>query len=129
MAKKQKLKASDKKQKEAAIETLDIPLLDGGSWTVEVLAKVGDLAVHVTKSADGFTVTHLPTLLGLSSIIPEKYRDNDALLTKWAEAIQKKCQKDWLAMRKFKHDDVMKDPERTKAVRERVRDMAKKERV
>jgi hypothetical protein len=108
---------------------LTIPLGSGETWKVEKAEQVGDLAVHKTRNDKEWTVTHIPTSLGLSSAIPEEYKSNKKLLLLWASTIQSALKKDWLMMRKFSHNDIIKNPDRTKAVRDRVRAMCAKTKV
>ena len=93
-------------------------------WQVKGAEVVGDLAIHETRKKDGLTITHIPTLLGFASIIPPEMKKSKPKLKKWAAAIQLNLKKDWLAMKKFTGDDVLANPERTKSVRGRIREMA-----
>lgn len=114
------------KKSDAKFINLEIPLAEGKFWSVKDAEVIGDLAIHEQRPGKGykFTITHLPTSLSFTSIIPAEYGDSKSKLKKWAAAIQLNLQKDWLAMRKFEHDDVLQNPERTKAVRGRIREMA-----
>lgn len=101
--------------------TLLIPQANGEmDWEVEAEI-VGDLAVHEAKfDPKKFTVTHVPTLLGMSSVVPEKLSKNRAKLMAWAEEVQLGLKKDWLAMRKYDHAKATAGSE-TEKLRERIR--------
>lgn len=100
---------------------LEIKLLNGKIWKTNSTV-VGDLAVHRSYKGQGlWGVTHTPTLLTLNPVIPPNIRKDKLKVMEWAKRIQEGIKKDWLAMRKVTAEELVKDPERTKFVRERIR--------
>jgi hypothetical protein len=101
--------------------TLTIPLLNGKTWKVDVTV-VGDLAIHRSHKEEGlWSVTHIPTLLTLNAVVPNEARTEKKKLMAWATLVQEGVKKDWLALRKVTAEEIKKDPDRTKGVRDRIR--------
>lgn len=97
----------------------NIPLGNGKIWEVEAEV-VGDLALHQDrKDKKRWSITHIPTLLHMKDVMPQI--NNKAKLLKWMTDVQQGQLKDWLAMKKFTHADVMTDPEHTAGVRARIK--------
>lgn len=105
--------------------TLTIPLLNGETWTVDAQI-VGELALHRARKAPAnWSVTNVPTLLTFVGAMPVKIQKaNKPIILAWMKKVQAEpsLAKDWLAMRKFDREQVMKEPEFTHAVRSRIRE-------
>lgn len=107
---------------------LTIPLLNGETWTVDAQI-VGDLALHKARrplpKGSIWSVTHVPTLLTFIGAIPLSIQKaTKPTILAWMKKVQAEpsLAKDWLAMRKFDREQVMKEPEFTHAVRSRIRE-------
>lgn len=98
----------------------EIELVHGNGRRLVVVAEiVGDLALHGSERS-GFAVTHVPTKTSLSGAIPTAVKKRAAVLA-WMAAVQKKLRKDWTEMRKASHAEIATDPERSRAIRDRIR--------
>lgn len=100
---------------------LEIKLLNGKMWKTNSTV-IGDLAIHRSYKGQGlWSVTHVPTTMTLNSVTPPNIRKDKMKLMEWAKRVQEGVKKDWLAMRKITMEELNKDPERTKFLRERIR--------
>ena len=102
---------------------LTIPLLNGEKHEAEATI-VGDLAIHQDyKDPNLWSVTHVPTLMTFKKAVPKETLRSRTKLIKWCKAVQeiKELKKDWMAMRKFQAAEVLKNPEPTRGIRDRIR--------
>lgn len=108
---------------------LTIPLHNGDKWEVEATV-VGDLALYESRKEPGkFSVTHVPTLLCIDSVVPNKVRGDDRKLCKWMRVVQEGVVRDWNQLRKDTPESMRKDPDLHMAARQRVRDFCRSVKV
>lgn len=83
---------------------------------------IGDLALHASRmDKKKWTVTHVPTSMSFKSVVPSAILEDKDHALLWMDKVQGELKKDWLAMRKFSRDDIIKSPEHTRGIRERIR--------
>lgn len=100
---------------------ITITLLNKKEWEVDATV-VGDLAIHRRRVDEStWTITHIPTKLSMFSVLPKHITKDKKKLVEWAKRVQDEKKKDWLAMRKFKGDEVLSDPKPTHELRGRIR--------
>lgn len=100
----------------------EIRYLDGSTRVFEACI-IGDLALHESRvNPRQWVVTHVPTQMSFKSVVPPPVLKSKTKTLAWMKKVQADLQKDWLAMRKFKREDVMQNPDATKAIRGRIRE-------
>jgi hypothetical protein len=83
---------------------------------------IGDLALHPSRmDKKKWTMTHVPTSMSFKSVVPAAIIEDKDRALLWMKKVQEEFKKDWMAMRKFKRDDIIKSPEHTRGIRERIR--------
>src|SRR5579859_4432400 len=78
---------------------LNIPLLNGDTWTVRAKV-IGDLTIHRNRAVKGgWSVTHVPTLQSMTSAAPHEVRRDQGRLLAWADAAQANATEAWAVLR------------------------------